>query len=87
VSTSIKPPARLLRLSSIIGPDGPVCVGRSTWWAGVKSGRFPSPVKLGPKITAWRSEDIADLITSGTEVTAQNRQPTLPKRLNRGNVK
>jgi predicted DNA-binding transcriptional regulator AlpA len=37
---------------------------RSTWWAGVKSGRFPKPVKLGPRITAWRVEDIRALIES-----------------------
>lgn len=33
-------------------------VSRSTWWAGVKSGRFPKPVKLGPRTTVWRVEDI-----------------------------
>jgi predicted DNA-binding transcriptional regulator AlpA len=37
-------------------------VSRSTWWAGVKSGRYPRPVKLGPRITAWRVEDIRRLI-------------------------
>jgi len=36
-------------------------VGKSTWWAGVKSGRFPKPVKLGPRTTAWRVEDIRRL--------------------------
>jgi prophage regulatory protein len=39
-------------------------VGKSTWWAGVKSGRFPKSVKLGPRITAWRVEDIRALIES-----------------------
>ena len=29
---------------------------------GVKSGRYPLPVKLGPRITAWRVEDIRALI-------------------------
>lgn len=37
-------------------------VSKSTWWAGVKEGRYPKPVKLGPKITAWRAEDIRTLI-------------------------
>ena len=55
----------LRRLQSIIGPSGPIPVSRSTWWAGVKSGRFPSPVKLGPRITAWRNEDIVRLVESG----------------------
>ncbi|PJB73046.1 MAG: transcriptional regulator [Alphaproteobacteria bacterium CG_4_9_14_3_um_filter_47_13] len=39
-------------------------VSKSTWWAGVKEGRYPKPVKLGPKITAWRVEDIRELIAS-----------------------
>lgn len=39
-------------------------VSKSTWWAGVKDGRFPQSVKLGPKITAWRVEDIRALILS-----------------------
>jgi predicted DNA-binding transcriptional regulator AlpA len=37
-------------------------VGRSTWWAGVKSGRYPAPVKLSPRVTAWRVEDIRALV-------------------------
>ncbi len=37
-------------------------VGKSTWWAGVKSGIFPAPIKLGKRITAWRVEDIRKLI-------------------------
>jgi prophage regulatory protein len=51
-----------LRLSAILAPSGPIPVGRSTWWAGVKSGRFPKPVKLGPRTTVWKVEDIRDLI-------------------------
>ncbi len=37
-------------------------VSKSTWWAGIKTGRYPSPVKLGPRATAWRVEDIRALI-------------------------
>jgi prophage regulatory protein len=37
-------------------------IGRSTWWAGIKAGRFPQPVKLGPRTTGWRSADIRKLI-------------------------
>ena len=37
-------------------------VGKSTWWAGVKSGRFPASIKLGPNTTVWRAEDIHQLI-------------------------
>jgi len=51
-----------VRLPSILAPSGPIPVGRSTWWEGVKTGRFPKPVKLGPRTTAWRVEDIRKLI-------------------------
>ena len=37
-------------------------IGRSTWWQGVKDGRFPKPIKLGKRTTAWRVEDIKALI-------------------------
>jgi predicted DNA-binding transcriptional regulator AlpA len=39
-------------------------VKKSTWWRGIAIGRFPKPVKLGPRITAWRVEDIRALIAS-----------------------
>ncbi|MDO8938236.1 MAG: AlpA family phage regulatory protein [Methylicorpusculum sp.] len=63
------PETGYLRLAQIIGnpkADPPIPalipVSKSTWWEGVKSGRFPPPVKLGPRITAWRVEDIRALI-------------------------
>ena len=40
-------------------------VSKSTWWAGIKIGRYPKPVKLGQRITAWRVEDIHALIKQG----------------------
>lgn len=54
-----------VRLSAILAPRGPIPVSKSTWWAGIKDGRFPQPVKLGPRITAWRVEDIRSLIEGG----------------------
>lgn len=36
-------------------------VGKTTWWAGVKSGRFPRPVKLSEGVTAWPVDEIVDL--------------------------
>jgi predicted DNA-binding transcriptional regulator AlpA len=63
------PQTGYLRLPQIVGDknaDPPIPavipVSKSTWWDGVKQGRFPKPVKLGPRITAWRVEDIRDLI-------------------------
>ena len=39
-------------------------VSKSTWWAGIKKGRFPAGVKLSERTTAWRVEDIRKLIES-----------------------
>jgi hypothetical protein len=62
----------LVRLKSILGPDGPIPVKKSTWWAGVKSGRYPAPVKLGPRITCWRAEDINALTGFDAEKGGQS---------------
>jgi predicted DNA-binding transcriptional regulator AlpA len=67
------PETGFLRLPQIIGDrkaDPPIPplipVGKSTWWAGVKSGRYPPSVKLGPRTTAWRVEAIRALIATTT---------------------
>ena len=61
------PVTGFLRLSAIIAPHGPIPVSKSTWWAGIKDGRFPKPLKLGPRITVWRVEDIQTLIDKAGE--------------------
>jgi prophage regulatory protein len=60
--TRALPEEGFVRISAILGPNGPIPVSKSTWWAGVKSGRFPAPLKLGRGITVWRVEDIRALI-------------------------
>ncbi len=59
------PETGCVRLKKILAPAGPIPVSKSTWWAGVKDGRFPKPIKLGPRTTAWRVEDIRRLIETG----------------------
>lgn len=51
----------LVRLSHILAPKGPIPVSKSTWWQGVKDGRFPKPQKLGPRTTVWKAQDIRAL--------------------------
>lgn len=63
------PETGFLRVNQIIGDPKKgipplIPVGKSAWWEGVKDGRFPQPVKLGPRTTAWRVEDIRALIES-----------------------
>ena len=64
MSTSTLPKSGFVRLSSILAPAGPLPIGRSTWWRGVKSGRFPKPIKFGPNTSMWDVEDIRDLINA-----------------------
>lgn len=70
------PDTGFLRLRQILGdpsaapPIPPIIpIGKSAWWAGVRSGRYPAPVKLGPRTTAWSVESIRQLIaeTASTE--------------------
>jgi predicted DNA-binding transcriptional regulator AlpA len=55
----ILPETGFLRINQVLQF---IPVGRSTWWAGVKSGRFPQSIKLGTKTTVWRAEDIRALV-------------------------
>ena len=74
------PATGFLRVAQIIGrqktkksPAIPalIAISRSTWWAGVKSGRYPQPTRaLGKRITAWRCEDIRALIDSAANGNA-----------------
>jgi len=63
------PETGYLRLPQIIGNpkakppiSAIIPVGKTTWWSGVKSGRFPQSVKLSARCTAWRCEDIHALL-------------------------
>jgi len=53
------PEIGFLRLPQVLSV---IPVGKTSWWKGVKSGRYPKPIKLSPRCTAWRAEDIRELI-------------------------
>jgi predicted DNA-binding transcriptional regulator AlpA len=55
----VLPPEGFVRLPVVIRIMG---IGKTTWWNGIKNGRYPKPVKLGPRMAAWRVEDIRALI-------------------------
>lgn len=42
-------------------------IGRSTLWREIHAGRYPKPVKLSPRTSAWRVGDIRSLIASFDE--------------------
>ena len=61
------PETGFLRLPQVLSV---IPLGKTCWWEGVRSGRFPKPVKLSARCTAWRAEDIHELIK-----TLSNRAP------------
>jgi len=81
---NILPETGFVRLSNIIGapkatpPIPPIIpVSKSTWWAGVKSGRFPKGLKIGPRITVWRVEDIRAFIQNSPEFSQETSMETI----------
>ena len=58
-NTTLLPPTGFLRLPEVLRL---IPVSKSSWWAGVKSGLYPSSVKIGPRTTAWRVEEVKALI-------------------------
>ena len=60
-----------LRLPQILAI---IPISKSAWWEGCKEGRFPKPVKLGPRTTVWRAEEIAAFI----ERVGRNGQEAQP---------
>lgn len=59
MTAATAPVDALVRLPTVLGR---VPVSRAAWWRGVKEGRYPAGIKLGPKTTCWRSSDIDKLI-------------------------
>ncbi len=62
------PQTGFVRLRQIIGdpkanPPIPAVlpISKSSFWAGVKSGRYPQATKLGPRTTVWNAADIRAL--------------------------
>ena len=60
-----------------IAPLIPVC--KTVWWAGVKSGRFPKPLSIGPRTTVWKAEDIRQLIDRMAAEGAAQRETKLQR--------
>lgn len=52
------PATGYLRQAQLVGPILPI--GATTLWRWVKEGKFPKPIKLSPRVTAWRAEDVRE---------------------------
>ena len=42
-------------------------ISKSAWWGGIRDGKYPKQIKLGPKTSVWRAEDIQALLTKFKE--------------------
>ena len=58
-NTTILPAQGFVRLETVLSL---VPVSKSHWYASVAAGIYPKPVKLGPRMAAYRVEDIKALI-------------------------
>jgi len=74
------PETGFLRLSQIIGnprstpPIPPLIpISRSSWWAGIRCGKYPRQIKLGPRTSVWRVEEIKALIALDRETTREGK--------------
>jgi prophage regulatory protein len=63
---------RLLRIKEVVGDKkanppvpGLLPIGKSQFWAGVRSGKYPAPIKLGPRTTCWKLSDILLIVEQG----------------------
>lgn len=70
-SSSFLPDFALLRLRDVLRLFP---VGRSTWLAGVQSGRYPAPVRLSPRTVGWRLADIRALIEAAGQEAARHEE-------------
>jgi prophage regulatory protein len=73
MTTNQLPATGFVRLRQIIGDPrrgipALIPVSSTTWWEGVKSGRYPKAHKIGKRAVAWRVEDIRRLIVEGIGV-------------------
>jgi prophage regulatory protein len=68
----------LLRLPEVLAMFP---ISRSGWYEGVRTGRYPTPVKLGARAVAWRREDLQALLAS-LEAADRETMQSLPRRQN-----
>jgi len=52
-------PTKLLRIKDVLERYP---VSKSSWYLGIQQGRYPKPIKLSERTSAWKSSDIDSLI-------------------------
>lgn len=57
-------PGRLLRIKDVLKI---IPISKSSFYAGIKSGKYPAPVKLGKRTSAWRSDSLIRIVEQGVQ--------------------
>lgn len=60
-SSSISPLLRLPQVLNLVG------ISQSAWYAGMRRGDYPSPVRIGKRAVAWRLADLEPLLAHGLD--------------------
>ena len=61
---------RLYRLADVLQR---IPISKSSWFDGVRTGRYPRGYRLGARVTVWRSDEIDRLIEECTSLNPFNR--------------
>lgn len=72
---SATPTERLYRVTDIIGDrkrgiPALFPVSRSYWFKGVRSGKFPKPIRLSPGVVVWKGSDIDAMIAEAVRAAS-----------------
>ncbi len=66
LNSSVK---RLLRIKEVLAR---LSISRSSFLEGCRTGRYPKPIKIGPRTTVWKSEEIDAFIENLGKQGADN---------------
>lgn len=76
----VLPPEGFVRIPVVLQVLG---IGRTALYTGIKEGKYPEPVRIGPRTSPWRVEDIREFIAkySKKSLAAQGKNKPLPKKV------
>ena len=66
----ILPPEGFVRLPVVLKV---LSIGKTSWWNGVKEGKYPRPMKFGKRTARWNVKDIRALIEKYTQEAADEK--------------
>ena len=60
-----KPSDALVRIQKIVGPNGLIPISRSSFYAGIRDGIYPKPIRLGKRTSVWRLSELMQIVGKG----------------------